>query len=108
ARGAQGGSNENGLAGGKGAQMIGTFSVTGGSVLKILVGQKGTDGTNTSYNRSGGGGGGSFVWVDGSNQLLIAAAGGGGKGNISGTDNIDGSTSNSGNAGYHPGGSNGS
>lgn len=46
--------------GGKGARMIGTFSVTTGQVLSILVGGQGQ--TN---GEDGGGGGGSFVVATG-------------------------------------------
>ncbi|MEI6123178.1 MAG: HYR domain-containing protein, partial [Bacteroidota bacterium] len=59
---------------GKGAKMVGTFAVTPGATLKILVGAKGADGTTTS---GGGGGGGTFV-TDLSNTPLIVAGGGGG------------------------------
>jgi len=62
--GAQGGNSS-----GKGAKMKGEFSVTSGQTLKILVGQKGSDG-----NR-GGGGGGTFV-TDNNNTALIVAGGG--------------------------------
>ncbi len=64
AYGAQGGNYT-----GKGARMKGTFSVTPGQTLKILVGQKGLD---ASY---GGGGGGTFV-TDLTNNPLIVAGGG--------------------------------
>jgi len=89
--GAEGGKNSDngGHLGGKGARMKGTFTVAGGTNLKILVGGKGEDVLSNA-----GGGGGSFVWVDGSNTLLIAAGGGGG----AGYDNagIDAVTSNGG------------
>ncbi len=75
--GAKGGKGTNALtgAGGNGAEMIGTFSVTPGQVLNVLVGQQGG---GSSY--VGGGGGGSFVWDAGTSTLLIAAGGGGGGG----------------------------
>ena len=59
---------------GYGARMIGTFQLTKGETLKILVGQEG--GTNTQS--SSGGGGGSFV-VRSDNTPLIIAGGGGGR-----------------------------
>ncbi|HXB12159.1 MAG TPA: hypothetical protein VNZ45_09255, partial [Bacteroidia bacterium] len=58
--------------GGNGAKMVGTFAVTSGSVLKILVGQAGQSGSG-----GGGGGGGTFV-TDALNNPLIVAGGGGG------------------------------
>ncbi|NOG95709.1 MAG: HYR domain-containing protein [Bacteroidetes bacterium] len=77
--GAQGGDNIvlNGL-GGKGARMIGDFTVAPGQVIKIIVGQQGKKATGgNTANGAGGGGGGSFVWIDGQPQPLIAAGGGG-------------------------------
>jgi len=75
ASGAQGG-NVTSVAstGGLGANMSGTFAVTPGNVLNILVGgQAGT----AQFNA--GGGGGTFVWdVTAGNTLLVAAGGGGG------------------------------
>ncbi|PFX12041.1 hypothetical protein AWC38_SpisGene24060 [Stylophora pistillata] len=59
---------------GRGARMIGTFRLTKGEVIQILVGQEG--GINT-VKRSSGGGGGTFV-VRGANTPLIIAGGGGG------------------------------
>ena len=69
---------------GKGAQMIGTFTVTPGEELTLLVGEEGG-----SAQFVGGGGGGSFVW-DASDELLIAAGGGGGAGytDIGGTSYV--------------------
>jgi hypothetical protein len=74
ARGAQGGSTTINCAnpGGEGAIIEGTFAVTPGEVLNILVGEQGY-----SNGADGGGGGGSFVVRTG-NVLLIAAGGGGG------------------------------
>ncbi|PFX14873.1 hypothetical protein AWC38_SpisGene20937 [Stylophora pistillata] len=59
---------------GRGARMIGTFRLTKGEVIQILVGQEG--GINT-VEKSSGGGGGTFV-VRGANTPLIIAGGGGG------------------------------
>lgn len=80
--------------GGKGAKMQGLFNLTKGTVLKLIVGQKGGNSveikggamtTNTAAelgisvedNAGTGGGGGSFVYTS-DNNLLIAAWGGGG------------------------------
>lgn len=68
--GAQGGTHNYG-AGGLGARVAGDFMLTKGEIVKILVGQKGQDGT--SFDN--GGGGGSFVIV---NDLPVLVAGGGG------------------------------
>lgn len=82
--GARGGNGGNGSVvanGGKGARMIGTFSVTPGSTLKIIAGEMGE--SKSQY--VAGGGGGSFVWVDGQSVPLIAAGGGGGGGGTGGS-----------------------
>lgn len=70
AYGAEGGAGFKNYVGGKGAIMIGEFSLTKGTLLNIVVGQ--TGGTANA------GGGGSFVWIDGSSRPLIVAGGGGG------------------------------
>ncbi len=59
---------------GRGARLIGTFNLSKGEIIQILVGQEG--GVNSNYFNSGGGGG-TFV-VRGSNTSLIVAGGGGG------------------------------
>jgi len=92
ALGAQGGGG-----GGLGAKMTGTFTVTPGQVLQVLVG--GLGGNGGSYGS--GGGGGTFVVAPG-NVLLIAAGGGGGTGhnnNGVGQPYSIGTTATSGNAG---------
>lgn len=77
AYGAQGGSDAagNGFPGGKGARVTATFELQKNQTLKILVGQKGTDGDGI-----GGGGGASHVAIDngdGTYTPLITAGGGG-------------------------------
>ena len=80
AKGAQGGGNTVvSSAGGHGAIMSGTFGVTPGQVLAILVGGQGMTATYI-----GGGGGGSFVLDNATHVLLVAAGGGGGGGNNAG------------------------
>ena len=74
AQGGRGGVDDPIVEGGAGAKIRGTISLTQGTVMKILVGQKGLGGGNM---KGGGGGGGSFVATD-SNSPLIAAGGGGG------------------------------
>ena len=59
---------------GFGAKIKAVVNLTQGDVIKVLVGQQGTDGTNSGY-RAGGGGGGTFVVKD---QTPILIAGGGG------------------------------
>ena len=82
---------------GKGARMKGTFAVTAGQVLKILVGQQGPFGSN-----DGGGGGGTFV-TDISNSPLIIAGGGGGSSYSPPRAGINGTTANNGTAGQSGG-----
>ncbi len=90
--GAQGGgTNYSGL----GANMTGDFTLTAGTVLRILVGQSGGSGNQLH----GSGGGGSFV-TNITNSLYIASGGGGGRGasssalqsNSHGTISINGQT----------------
>lgn len=98
----------NGGAGGRGASIQGSFSVTPGETLTILVGQRGGDGVFGA----GGGGGGSFVWRGADltlSSLLIAAGGGGGGGEgdqTNGNPGIDATTNPDGTAG-NPGGAGG-
>ena len=91
---------------GRGARMIGTFSLSKGEIIQILVGQEG--GINRDRYGSGGGGG-TFV-VRGSNASLIIAGGGGGVESVmSRHAGCDANTSTTGNPGYRSwsGGSNG-
>ncbi len=78
ARGAQGGGSFNG-AGGLGAQMTGTYAVTPGQVLTIIVGEQGHLQVGGNAQNSSGGGGGTFVYDASGPTLLVAAGGGGGK-----------------------------
>ena len=91
---------------GRGARMIGTFSLSKGEIIKILVGQ---EGGNNNRGTSSGGGGGTFV-VRGSSTPLIIAGGGGGVAKVySRHSGCDASTSTTGNPGHKSwsGGSNG-
>ncbi len=90
AYGAEGG----GSYGGEGARMRGTFSVSPGEVLKVLVGQMGV-----SSSRLTSGGGASYVTRADNTPLVVA--GGGGGADASGT-NQDGWTSSNGQNGYAP------
>ena len=91
---------------GRGARIIGTFRLSKGEVIQVLIGQEG--GIN-SRSYSSGGGGGTFV-VRGRNTPLIIAGGGGGVQTPSSRHaGCDASTSTTGNPGYRSwsGGSNG-
>lgn len=81
ARGAGGGSITTTCPtpGGRGASMKGVFSVSGGEVLDILVGQAGQPNTT---NEDAGGGGGSFVSLTGNTPWVVAGGGGGATNNI--------------------------
>jgi len=85
AYGAQGSSSS-----GKGAKIIGDFSLTQGMVLKIAVGQEGSGTAGKS------GGGGSFVvkspYNSNSSILIIAGGGGGGTGNSTHTSGQSGNS----------------
>ena len=82
---------------GRGARMKGTFHLSKGETIQILVGQEG--GIN-SVHTTAGGGGGTFV-VRGSNTpLLIAGAGGGIEGVTTRRTGCDASTGTAGRAGY--------
>lgn len=74
AAGASGGDGSS-ASPGKGAVIQGTFTLSKGDNLKIIVGQKGLN-----SGEMGGGGGGSFVWRDWNEGPLIVAGGGGGTG----------------------------
>lgn len=90
---------------GKGAVMVGDFVLTQGTVLKLVVGQKGSESIATPQ-KGGGGGGGSFVALQ-DNTALIVAGGGGGAGRYNGDNGSGGTTSTSGLAGNGTGGAGG-
>jgi hypothetical protein len=78
AYGASGGNGSATYVGGLGARMKGTVAVTGGAVLKVLVGGKGADATDTTAQAGGSGGGGTFVTTSTNAPLMVAGGGGGG------------------------------
>lgn len=83
ARGAQGGYNTSSTTQpGMGASMIGTFTVTPGQQLKVLVGEQPSLTTGTGN----GGGGGTFVTDISNNPLIIAGGGGGSSGTTDSPD----------------------
>ena len=88
AYGAQGGSGNGGYGasnygcncsapGGLGAHIKGSFNVTPGDVIRVLVGQAG-GGFGGPHGNENGGGGGSFVVNLTTSTLLVVAGGGGG------------------------------
>ena len=91
-RGASGGNGFYSVnqQGGFGAQTVGTFTLTSGTVLRIVVGQRGQ--TRVS-NGGGGGGGGSFV-VTSSGTVLAVGGGGGGGGGRSPSTGVNASLTN--------------
>ncbi|HKO54100.1 MAG TPA: hypothetical protein VJV79_40605 [Polyangiaceae bacterium] len=76
AYGAQGGFAGT-YSGGLGARMMGTFAVSGGTTLKVLVGGRGINATDTSQQAGGSGGGGTFVTTSTNTPLIVAGGGGG-------------------------------
>ncbi|MCG8574024.1 MAG: T9SS type A sorting domain-containing protein [Flavobacteriales bacterium] len=96
--GAQG-AGDNGTTGGLGAYMSGTFAVTPGQELKILVGGQGS--ADPGSINSAGGGGGSFVTDLSDNPWIIAGGGGGTNGTpMNGDENAP--VTNNGLNGYSP------
>jgi hypothetical protein len=79
----------NGFAGGEGAIVTTTFTLTGGESLQVIVGADGADGdasdvaggvgagTGGSSTGSGGGGGGGSAVFNGSTPIVVAGGGGG-------------------------------
>ena len=106
ASGAQGKESEGASAvtGGNGAYMKGTFNFTRGTLLRILVGQAGSQGT-FGEPLPGGGGGGTFI-TSSSDAALIVAGGGGGGGAKPG-NNHEGDPGQISEEGSQSGGSNG-
>jgi hypothetical protein len=80
ANGASGGSSPAN-AGGLGARMVGDFTLTAGTVLRILVGQAGISGlavfNSDAQQAAGTGGGGSYVTTLANAPLVVAGGGGG-------------------------------
>ncbi len=90
-----GGGGGNGV-GGTGASLTGTYAVTPGDTLAVIVG-KGGIGTAAA---GAGGGGGSFVYDSTTSTLLIAAGGGGGGSSLgNATSEAATTTTNGGNGG---------
>ncbi len=82
AGGAAGGNNlVNGLTGGKGAVITTDVSLSQNQTIAIVVGQKGTNRSNTSSGYYGGaGGGGTFIYDNDTITYYLVSGGGGGAG----------------------------
>jgi hypothetical protein len=98
--GAQGG----GDYGGKGAKIIGTFDLSQGDVLKILIGQVGEHNASDGRCNSSGGGGGTYVTkspYNNTSSILVIAGGGGGAGDAytCSTEQLTGTGGSTGNDG---------
>jgi hypothetical protein len=97
--GAAGGTGMNGpsqivQSGGMGASLTGTFTLTAGTTIRIIVGQKGINSNNTNnFYGAGGGGGGSFVYLNPTDTYPLIAAGGGGGGSSNAGVNAQTTTS---------------
>ena len=89
---------------GRGARMIGTFSLIKDEIIRILVGQEGGSKDN---DWSSGGGGGTFVVRQNNTPLIIAGGGGGLCYLIKRHAGCDASTNTTGNPGYRSAGSGG-
>jgi hypothetical protein len=106
--GAQSGDFNGNPAPGYGRKISGTYSLSKGTILKIIVGQAGLVGSS-GYNF--GGGGGSFIIDSSTNVLLFAAGGAGGGNRWTGSPGQSGNFATSGGNGtganFSSGGSNG-
>jgi hypothetical protein len=122
-QGAGGGANDNTqrVRGGYGAKMTGDFALTGGQVIKIVVGQRGIDGAVDDFASTaipqaagGSGGGASFVMLSDNTPLIVGGGGGGATTRLSyagaaGGDGLTGTSGGSGSvASPGAGGTNGS
>jgi hypothetical protein len=101
-----------GYVGGGGARIQGTFNFSVGTVLKILVGQRGGSRFGINSDDAGAGGGGSFVTLLDNTPLIVAGGGGGAdynSGGFSGTVTLNGTyrASPDGAAGVNGGGGGG-
>ena len=83
---------------GRGARMAGTFNLSQGEMIQILVGQ---EGKFRSHGTSSGGGGGTFVVTESNTPLIVAGGGGGIKDVKSRHQGCDANTSTSGNPGHN-------
>ena len=98
--GADGGNGDDGETyeslGGNGRKLKANFSLVQDAVLKILVGQRGGNVTN-SHQTAGGGGGATFVTYSNNTPITVASGGNGGSWGRWAVDGPDGLFSNAGN-----------
>lgn len=105
AKGARGGAGAAGTS--LAASCTGTFTLTKGNVIKIMIGQAGASSTSSCGAARGSGGGGTFV-TDNSNVPFIVAGGGGGvSADVRSTVYNANPSSTSGNQGQDTGGAGG-
>lgn len=75
AKGARGGTGNAGTS--LAASCTGTFSLTQGDIIKIMVGQAGGSASSGCSGSKGAGGGGTFVTTNANSPLIVAGGGGG-------------------------------
>jgi loricrin len=94
-QGAAGAAGYDSIAGGNGDYLVGTFPVTAGQLLQVVVGSTGND----AGSQAGGGGGlsGIFSGTPSASTAIMIAGGGGGGGN-----GFKGGSGNGGNGGLSP------
>ena len=80
--------------------MTGSFTLSKGEIIHILVGQEGTINNSPKYPFANRGGGGTFVVRGGSTPLIIAGGGGGMDTLLSRQPGCDATVSTTGNPGY--------
>ena len=97
AAGGYGRDSNNGQYRGRGARMIGAFSLCKDEIIQILVGQ---EGGISSVGTSSGGGGGTFVARGSNSPLLVAGGGGGMQSTQSRHTGCDANAGTTGNPGY--------
>ena len=68
--------------------LSGDFELKKGTIIKVVVGQKGKENHNRYNQKISGGCGGTFVYIDGQPEPLVVAGGAGGIGNGIGTTSL--------------------
>lgn len=105
AKGARGGAGSAGTS--LAASCTGTFSLTQGDIIKIMVGQAGANGSSGCGTAKGGGGGGTFVTTNADSPLIVAGGGGGASADYRNTLYNANPSNTSGNQGQDGGGAGG-
>jgi hypothetical protein len=93
--------------GGYGARICGDFALTEGTVLKLLIGQRGRETTHSQDGRSVCSGGGMTAVTRTDNSILVVAGGGGGSASNSWTQQRGGDAQAQNNGGSGPNGQGG-